>query len=330
MAAVAQKDRHQAAATPVQLALPPARIHDNPHWETGEPQISVILPYRREEPLELLQALAKLPEAFACEFIVYDDGARNAEMTAKLRQFADAAAAPVRIVTAGIPIGKARARNVLSGHCRAPWVLMLEANTMPADARFLRRYLDFVAKASRPQLAIGGFSPAAPPKSPRCALHHYHTTRSECVAAHDRSRRPVRHLHVGNALVHRDIFTACRFDELFRGRGWEGVDWGLRVARTYPIVHIDNPLIRTEFDNDFELLNRYRRSASNFARLVAWHPHALEKSPLMRAALLGRRLPFRDTATRLAGKLAVASSLPVKIRVRAFKVWRALVYAAAL
>lgn len=330
MKGVATRERPPTAATPAQQAMPPVRIHDNLPWPDAEPTISVIVPFRRQEPLALLRTLADLPEASRCEIIVYDDGARNAELTSTLNLFADAAAAPVRVITAGIPIGKARAHNVLAGHCRANWVLMLEADALPADNHFLERYLKLIGGHPKPQLVIGGFAAADAPRSPRCALHHFHTTRSECVPASDRRQRPVRHLHVGNALAHREIFTECRFDELFRGRGWEGVDWGLRVARSYPIAHIDNPMVRTAFDNDFELLNRYRRSASNFARLVAWHPHALAKSPLMRVALLARRLPYRDTFTRLAGKVAVSASLPVNVRVRAFKVWRALVYAAAL
>jgi hypothetical protein len=43
-----------------------------------------------------------------------------------------------------------------------------------------------------------------------------------------------------------------------------------------------------------------------------------------------RRLPMRSIATRLARELALFRGLPLALRGRALKAWRALVYAEAL
>ncbi len=319
-----------ATPPPVRLDQPPVRIADNKLWQAAKARFSIVIAFRREDPRPLLDALCKLPGAESGEVIVYDDGACDREQTDALTAMAEDAPCAVRLLTAGIPIGKARARNILAGHCRAEWILMLEAEALPANTDFLSRYAEIARGATPPSLVIGGFSKAPPPRNARCALHHHHSARFECLPAEQRNRRAIRHLHVGNALFHRDIFAACRFDELFRGRGWEGVDWGLRVARNFPIQHVDNPLVRSRFDNDFELLMRYRRSAPNFARLVAWHPNAVGRSPLVRAALLAKRLPFRAAFARLAGQVALSSSLSVSVRAKAFKAWRALTYASAL
>jgi hypothetical protein len=60
------------------------------------------------------------------------------------------------------------------------------------------------------------------------------------------------------------------------------------------------------------------------------HRDEAEKMPLYRLATRLRRLPMRKQATDLARGVALFRGLPLALRGRALKAWRALVYAEAL
>lgn len=324
----AQRPAAPKAATRVQP--PPVRLKDNRHWAGASPRISVMVAFDGPHSMEAVRAVAALETDDQVELVLYDNGAKHPDLTAQLNSILSQSSTPARIATAGIATGKAQVRNTLGDYCRAEWLLMLEPHSVPADANFLNRYLDFLDSEPAPALVMGGYAPSPAPKNPRCALHHWHAVQFECRRADERSRQPLRHLQIGNALVHKSVLAECRFDELFRGHGWEGVDWGLRVARSFPISHIENPVIRDEFETDVEMLDRYRASAANFARLVAWYPHSIGKSPLVHAALWTRRLPKRNSLIALSRRVALSASLPLGMRRSAFRIWRALTYAGAL
>lgn len=330
MTALAQLSPAPRPNRAARIEPPPVRLIESDAWSAAIPKISVLIAFSSQDPLPLLRALAEQRASEAFEIVLYDNGVANRETSDNVLDFVRQTPLAVRLVRAGIATGKAQVHNAHGRYGRADWFLMLEPEGAPTDTQLLERYLSHLQTDPTPALVIGGFAPSATPGNPRSALHHWHAVQFECLPATHRAKRPIRHLQTGNALFHKDILSNCRFDEMFKGHGWEGVDWGLRVARDFPVTHIDNPIVRTVFDTDFELLHRHRRAARNFARLVAWHPHSVGKSPLVRAALLMRRLPFRQVGIKMAGKTALSASLPLSIRRSAFKVWRALVYADAL
>jgi hypothetical protein len=75
-------------------------------------------------------------------------------------------------------------------------------------------------------------------------------------------------------------------------------------------------------------MSKYARSGENFARLVKAHrTGAHDACSAWRA---GCTLPLRCAARDVAGWAAQTRFLPVSLRGRALKAWRALVYAEAL
>jgi hypothetical protein len=132
-----------------------------------------------------------------------------------------------------------------------------------------------------------------------------------------------------NVLVHKDVLEACPFDEKFEGWGWEDTDWGLCVEGQFPIHHIDNPATHLGLDDDKSLMGKYARSGANFARMAERHPKAAATMPLYKAAKTARGLPLRFVFKGVA-RLLVKLPLPVALRGRALKAWRALVYAEAI
>lgn len=310
-----------ASLTPMTLG---SDVFDNAHWANAKPRLSVVVPTFRVDCSALIAWLKANPADV--ELVVYDDGSCTSELTQSLVQSARQATLAVRIVSARRNKGRAGARNAAARHGRADWVLLLDSDMLPDDPDFIARYLEAAEAASGPCLVVGGYSLDQLPVRAGTELARRQALTSECLPASARSRAPGRYVFTSNMMVHRDILAACPFDESFAGWGWEDTEWGLRVAGRFPVSHIDNTATHLGVDDDAVLMAKYARSGENFARLVRQHPTAMDGAPLLRAARLARRLPFRRTATALAAA-AARGPAPLPVRAAALKVWRALVYA---
>jgi glycosyltransferase involved in cell wall biosynthesis len=305
-------------------------VHVNARWAEAAPRLSIVIPTYKYDASPLIRSLAELPGADAAEVIVYDDGSCNAALLASMETAADRAAMPVRIVAAAANRGRAGARNQAIIHARADWMLLLDADMAPDFRDFLTAYLSAATAHPEPGLIVGGYSLRQSPFNERFALHRWQSLTSECIPAEERAKTPGRYILTSNVLAHRRVLEACPFDETFAGWGWEDADWGLRVQAKFPIVHINNTATHLGLDDDAALMDKYGASGGNFALLAARHPKPVSETPLFRAATAARRLPFRTQLTAATAKIASSHRLPLGVRGRALKAWRALVYAEAL
>jgi len=311
-------------------ALSGERIHDNVYWRGAAPRLSVCVPLYRYDVAKLMDALAACASSALVEIIVYDDGSGDSAMLARLESHAGRVPAAIRIVSAAANRGRSAARNAAIRHARSDWRLFLDADMIPDGERFLEQYLDAIDTTWEPAIIVGGYSLASAPKDRRFALHRWQAAASECLPAAARNATPGRYVFSSNVLVHRLVLDACPFDERFSAWGWEDTDWGLRAQQWYAIRHIDNTATHMGLDTDRDLVAKYARSGPNFALLTTRHRAEAESMPLYRMAKRFRRLPMRSIATRLARELALFRGLPLALRGRALKAWRALVYAEAL
>lgn len=293
--------------------------------------LTILVPTYHDDASRLIQALSACAGADETRLVVFDDGSRDAALTEALTLSLADYPGETRLVTSPQNVGRSEARNRLLAEAATDWVLLLDADMLPDDHLFLVRYLDAVASTSQPSVVAGGFSLKRTRPTPDQTLHAMQSMRSECLTARDRLRDPGRFVFTSNILVHREVLGAVAFDEGYKGWGWEDVDWGLSVARQYPVHHIDNTATHLGLDSDDALLAKYGSSAENFARLVARHPASARTMALYRLARRLRLLgPVRRPLADLFEAAARAHSLPGRIRLFALKFYRALIYAGAL
>lgn len=305
-------------------------VHDNLYWRGAAACISVCVPVYRYDVSALMDAIAACKLSALVEIIFYDDGSGDTEMLTRLMSRAGQTTAAVRIVAGALNRGRSAARNAAMRHARGEWILLLDADMTPDGPRFLERYFDAVEAAGRPAVIVGGYSLASAPHSSATALHRWQAVTSECVDAATRSKAPGRFVFSSNVLMHRDVLAACPFDEAFAGWGWEDTDWGLRLEKQFPVIHIDNTATHLGLDSDAALMAKYARSGPNFARMAIRHPGAVKEMALFRHAQRLRKLPMRKALKATVAGAARTRILPLAIRGRALKTWRALVYAEAL
>jgi len=306
-------------------------LHDNAAWTVARPALSVLIPFLRDDPTDLLARLESeaLRLTGMVEVIVLDDGTGDAALTRRLTSQIDAMALPVRLISLPANEGRAIGRNRLAGSARGGSLLFLDSDMRPDHARFLSDWAALVAD-SDPAVAFGGFSLLQAPTDARFQVHRAMAAKSECVPQAERAKQPEKYVYTSNLLVRRDVFEAEAFDPGFTGWGWEDVEWAMRVARRFEVVHIDNPATHMGLDTVAALAGKYEQSAPNFGRMVQRHPEVVAAYPSYRAARLLKRLPGLPLLRRAVRRGADAAWLPVAARAFSLRLYRAAVYADAV
>lgn len=308
-------------------AQPTEWITDNAAWVRGGARLSVLIPFMRDDPGALLAALDR--EALPVEVIVLDDGSGDATLASRVGEAVEAMRLPARFVRLAANEGRAKGRNRLTRHARADRFLFIDADMLPDTGHFLADWLALIA-AQDPAAAFGGFSLDQTPRTRANALHRAMALRSDCVPAADRARDPAKHMFTANLMVRRDVFDSVTFDERFTGWGWEDVEWAIRVASRWPIVHADIPASHLGLDPAPVMARKYEQSAANFARVVADHQAVIETYPSYRVARLLRRVPLRGLWRPVIKAFALTDALPVAPRAFALRLYRAALYAEAV
>ena len=289
-------------------------------------RLTIAIPTYKDMPDKLIDKLMSCPGAEQSHLLIYDDGSG----VAQLGTFCAAAVTnwpgPATLISARENKGRAHARNRLIAHAKTNWILLLDADMLPDSSDFLANYLDAISASNGPSLIAGGFSLKQVTPNRAQSLHARQSLSSECLSAKDRSKDPGRYVFTSNILIHRQILNAVKFDDGFEGWGWEDVDWGLRVARSYPVVHVENTATHLGLDDVGTLLEKYGGSGGNFARMLARHPQATSAMALTKAARTLARLPGRFVI-RAAAKLIAKTPAPMSLRLQALKLYRAASYA---
>jgi glycosyltransferase involved in cell wall biosynthesis len=298
-------------------------IVDNTVWAGAQPRLSVLIPYLGDDPAQLARELAA--QSSDIEIVLLDDGGKDGDLAARIAETVQALPCPARFVRLAANVGRARGRNRLAAEARSPHLLFLDADMLPDSETFVA---DWLAVADQDAaVAFGGFSFQRTPLDPRFALHRAMALRSDCLPAEQRAQAPEKHVFTSNLLVHRDVFAAVAFDERFTGWGWEDVEWAMRVAQRWPILHPHIPASHLGLDTAPALVAKYRQSAANFARVVEAHPEVVGGYASFRAARMIRRLPGRALLREAARLAALAGFLPSGLRAFAMRLYRAGLYA---
>ena len=299
-------------------------LFDNAAWKGAKPALSVLIPFKGDDPRGLLAALDE--EQALAEIVVLDDGTADPSMTAQVQATLAAMRLPARLVTLAANEGRAKGRNRLAAHARSEALLFLDADMLPDRGDFLTRWI----AASEAPIAFGGFSFDRTPVRRETALNRAMALRSDCLPAARRSESPEKYVYTSNLMVRREVFEAVRFDEGFAGWGWEDVEWAMRAARRYPILHLDNTASHLGLDPARVMAAKFEQSAANFARVVAQHHEVVSAYPSYRVARLLRHVPMRFLWRPVIKATALADALPIKLRAFAMRLYRAALYVEAV
>jgi len=295
---------------------------DSAFWTGQAPQISVLIPFYKDNPEDLLRILAD-QSGTDVELIVIDDGVPDLDLNAKVRSCISSLQITARLVTSRRNLGRSAARNLLAKHARGQWLLFLDAD-MQVDTDFLHQWRSALTARSEDAL-FGGYTPC-PPARPALAVHAALAQASDVNDAARRTQIGAAAVCSSNLAVRRDFFERCPFDEGYTGWGWEDVDWALSADASGALGHVDAPARHDGLQEVADLIAKFETSGPNFARLLTRHP-AYWTRPGAQLACTLKRWRLITLTGLLSRPLAKAAILPIGLRVLALKLLRAAVAA---
>ena len=129
---------------------------NNKAWDNAKPVLSVLAPYYKDDPSELIKALDIQAQTLASgvssiEIIIYDDGTGDPALTAALQEIIPNLTTPTQAIVAEINTGRSSARNRLQDAARADWVLFLDADMRPVSSDFLKSYFCLLYTSPSPR-----------------------------------------------------------------------------------------------------------------------------------------------------------------------------------
>lgn len=288
------------------------------------PLLSVLIPFYKESPLRLLEALATR-DPHQVEVIVLDDGSAMPGITAEIEAFVARSPLACQLITLSANEGRSRGRNRLTRAARGEYFLFLDADMLPDSIDFVDRWL--AVATDRTAVAFGGFSLLQASADPATAVHRLMAAHSDCLSAEVRNQQPEKYVFTSNLLVRRDVFAAETFDPEFSGWGWEDTEWGMRVAARYGVIHVENAATHLGLDTAATLAHKYEQSVPNFKRVLSKHRDVVSAYPSYRVARMLRFVPFLPVWRPLMKQAALVERLPAKLRAFALRLYRAALYA---
>ncbi len=305
------------------LTFGPAILR-NAAYAAAQPKLSVLIPFYKESPIDLLRALQTYAPA-DIEIVLIDDGSQMPEITARVTAFVEASELACELITLTENEGRARGRNRLTTEARGGYFLFLDSDMLPDAPNFLDRWV--ATMRANPPVVFGGFSLKQAPDDIRFDVHRVMAGHSDCLDAATRTLTPEKYVFTSNLLIRRDVFAAEGFDPDFTGWGWEDVEWAMRVSARFGVSHIDNPATHMGLDTPQSLARKYEQSVENFARVIRKHPQVVSQYPSYKAAKLLKFVPLISTIRKGIKAVALASIAPVKLRALALRGYRAALYA---
>ena len=292
-----------------------------------KPVLSILVPYYRDNPIPLIQALGEqCVDSPDVEILVYDDGTNNAELNCAAIAAVKNCEAPVSLFIASENRGRSFARNSLTEYARGKWVLFLDADMRPETENFVSNYLASIQEDAA-DVIFGGFTVPAKSNDPDRELHRALSEISDCLSLEDRIAAGPQFVASSNLAVRKNVLDVEPFDPEFMGWGWEDSEWAARISKNYTLIHTDNPALHLGLETTDTLLRRFRTSGPNYLRFTQKHPDLAKTLPLYRIVQKMKHVPGQKISRPILRLMVKQKLTPVSLRIKALKLWRASWYA---
>ena len=306
------------------------RIFQSPSAQSlTAPALSILIPYYRDDPSNLLKALMEQIEQMdSVEILLYDDGTGDEDINNNLQSIANNSRIPINLYFAQHNKGRSAARNKLKDAAKAKWVLFLDADMLPQTDSFIDDYLAEI-KTGSADIIFGGFTVPPQKQSSATELHRVFSQTSDCLSAKERRKYGPQYICSSNLCVRANVLKKHNFSPDFIGWGWEDSEWAARVAALYTIYHADIPALHLGLESTETLLSRFKTSGNNYLKFTNAHPNIAQTLTLYKMINKLKNIPGQKLMRPLLAALVRAVFIPIRIRLFALKLWRVSWYTEA-
>jgi len=281
----------------------------------GTMYLSILIPVYNWNVVGLISSLVAEMSTLEddIELLVADDCSSNLSIkTENEKMLSRTGDSRVRYFSLPANLGRAAIRNFLVEQAAGDIFLFLDSDVLPASREFLRTYLSAFRK-EKCDVICGGISYDLRLLNGREYDYRvYFGKRKEAVPAAVRNKMPERFILSANVLVTKHAFVQTPFDESFTGYGYEDLDWGIRLAEKWKIIHIENTVSHLGLETRPEYFAKLKASVPNYLAIRERHSGVFESSLVGRLSQFLLFLPYLMLCAlgRAGERLACSSFVP--------------------
>lgn len=162
-------------------------------------------------------------------------------------------------------VGRARIRNLFLQYAKGEYLLFLDCDSLVPE-NFVQEYAKTLAR--KPAVVVGGRVYDDTFNDREHRLRYLYGTKIESRPLLERLKNPYRSFMTNNFMVRRDVLDKIRFDESLTKYGHEDTLFGYRLEQNHiPILHIDNPVINGQVEENAEFLHKSVEAVENLVKL---------------------------------------------------------------
>ena len=228
--------------------------------------LSILIPVYNYNCVALVKALQQQAENcnIDYEILVADDGSDNAEIVCENRKIN---AIPNSVYhETGQNHGRSWIRNWLVSQSQGAYLLFIDSDAEICNAHFVGNYLRHVEKGA---VICGGIlHPEEEPSPTRRLRYRYEKAMEPCFTAERRNQHPYANLRTFNFMMPREVALSHPFDESITLYGYEDtLLGGMFEKEGLKVIHIDNPLINADIEENPIFLKKTEESMHSLYQL---------------------------------------------------------------
>lgn len=228
--------------------------------------LSILIPVYNYNCVALVKALQQQAENcnIDYEILVADDGSDNAAIVCQNREIN--AIPHSNYHEMGKNHGRSWIRNWLVGQSQGEFLLFIDSDAEVYNAHFIGNYLRHVEKGA---VICGGILHPEENFSPSRRLRYrYEKAMEPCFTAERRNQHPYANLRTFNFMMPREVALSHPFDESITLYGYEDTLLGSQFEKEgIKVVHIDNPLINADIEENLRFLEKTEESMLSLYQL---------------------------------------------------------------
>tara|TARA_R110001583_G_scaffold12582_2_gene55688 strand:- start:367 stop:1263 length:897 start_codon:yes stop_codon:yes gene_type:complete len=223
--------------------------------------ISVLIPIYNFNALKLVKTIHEQLEFLLQEFEIVCICDASTEFIAEnnvINNFSSTKLLPLKK-----NIGRSKIRNLLIEKANYNWLLFLDADVLPKDDLFIKRYLDCIIK-NEVSVFCGGIIYKDEKPDDNKMLRWVYGKKREEISFNKRSEKPYQYVSGANFLIHKSVAETIKFDERIINYGYEDVLFIEDLKNSnIEITHLENPVYHLGIENNLIFLDKTKEAIEN-------------------------------------------------------------------
>jgi glycosyltransferase involved in cell wall biosynthesis len=223
--------------------------------------ISILIPTYNYNVFPLVANLQKQCEVLKIDYeiLVFDDASKNKKKLEDNEKINLLENCSFQILEKNI--GRSKIRNLLAEKAKYDWLLFLDADTFPSNSDFIAKYLAVFHE--RNSVVFGGIK-YPDNNSKNFTLRHKYGTQRESLPLYERLKNPYKSFITMGFAIKKEVFQKIKFNEKLTGYGYEDSVFGFELQKNnIPLLHIDNPVIHLNLENNDDFINKSELALQN-------------------------------------------------------------------